>query len=84
MECSFDVNFSGTAQQLLDKAKSATQSYGSLNGDTSGGAFNVSALGISIKGNYTISGNTASINVTDKPFFLSCDTIKRYIDSKIH
>ena len=56
------------------------QHHGSLTGDSLSGTFAVPAsIFGTIEGTYTISGSSASIQITRRPVFLTCGTIENYI-----
>ena len=53
--CKFIIPFSGNANGILSKAKTAIQGQdGTFNGDESAGNFNVSVLGNTINGSYSV------------------------------
>lgn len=84
MACDFSLPFSGSAEDVLAKAKKAVQNQGgSFNGDTAGGDFTVSVFGNKIAGNYTVSGQTLNINITDKPFMVPCSAIEGFLKNQI-
>jgi hypothetical protein len=84
MACDFSIEFKGSPDQVLNKAKSAVQGQGgSFDGDVNGGSFKVSAFGNSIAGTYTVSGQQMHISITDKPFLLSCGMIESYLKSQL-
>jgi len=82
--CNFSIPFSGEAETILNKAKSAIESQnGNFSGDTNSGNFDVSVFGNTIKGSYTVSGKNLSLTITDKPFLIPCSTIENFLKSKI-
>lgn len=84
MACNFSIPFSGSAQDVLNKAKAAVQSQGgTFNGDVSGGNFHVSVFGNTIGGTYAVTGQNLDINITDKPFLIPCSTIEGYLKNQI-
>lgn len=84
MACDFSIPFSGNADAVLAKARSAVQSQGgNFNGDASGGDFNVSVFGNKIVGNYTVNGQTLNINITDKPFMVPCSAIESFLKGQL-
>lgn len=83
MACNFKIPFSGSAQQVLNMAKSAVESQGgNFNGDESSGDFQVSVMG-TIKGSYTVMGNELAISIDSKPMFVSCGMIESFLKSRI-
>ena len=81
-KCNFTINFSGVAQDVVDKARAAIGSQGgNFSGDEASGTFNVNVLG-SIEGSYTILGNEMNIEITSKPLFISCNQIQTFMTNQ--
>ena len=84
MSCNFKIPFSGTSDEILNKAKSAVLSQGgNFSGDSSTGSFDVTALGNTIKGSYSVAGSELDIVIDSKPFFLPCSTIEGYLKNQL-
>ena len=84
MACDFSISFSGSADAVVAKARSAVQNQGGdFNGDTNSGEFNVSVFGNRIAGNYTVSGQTLNIHITDKPFMVPCSAIEGFLKNQV-
>jgi hypothetical protein len=84
MACQFSIPFSGTPEEMLRKAQSAVERQGGrFSGDANGGAFDVSAMGNTIQGNYTVSGQNLLITILSKPFFLPCSTIEGFLKNQL-
>ena len=84
MACDFSIPFSGSAEDVLAKAKKAVQGQGgNFTGDTSRGDFDVSVFGNKIVGNYTVSGQTLDVNITDKPFMVPCSAIESFLKNQV-
>jgi len=84
MSCNFKIPFSGSAEQVLNKAKSTVQSQGgNFSGDTNSGNFDVTVFGNSIQGSYTVAGTELNITITSKPFLLPCSTIESFLKSQL-
>lgn len=84
MACRFTIPFTGKAPDVLLKARTAIQSQGgALNGDESAGDFNVSVLGNTIRGTYSIMGSDLDIVIQSKPFLIPCSTIESFLKNKI-
>ena len=82
--CNFSIPFSGEAEAILAKAKTAIESQqGVFTGDANAGEFSVSVFANSIKGSYLVSGQYLSITITDKPFIVPCSTIEGLLKSRI-
>lgn len=84
MACNFSIPFTGSAEAVLAKAKSAVQSQGgNFTGDAGSGEFTVSVFGNKIAGNYTVSGQTLNVNITDKPFLVPCSAIENFLAGQV-
>lgn len=83
--CQFTLPFSGSAQDFVNKARQKVQGAGgTFNGNTSNGSFSVPIPIVgSVEGNYQINGQQVSINITKKPFVISCSAIESYVRSQI-
>lgn len=82
--CNFSVNFNTPAFQIIAKAKSAIENQnGIFMGDEKAGQFQVSVIGNTIKGNYTITGQVMNLVITQKPFFVPCSTIENLLMKEI-
>lgn len=85
MACEFTIPFSGAPADVLAKARTAVEGQGgTFAGDAaSGGAFDVTVIGNTIKGSYTVSGQNLAIRILSKPFFLPCSTIEGYLKNQL-
>ncbi len=84
MACEFSIPFSGSADDIMAKAKKTVQSQGgNFNGDTNSGNFDVSVFGNKIVGSYSVTGQTMNISITDKPFLIPCSTIEGFLKNQI-
>jgi hypothetical protein len=84
MSCNFKLPFTGSADEVLNKARTGVQGQGgNFSGDASTGNFDVTAFGNTIKGSYSITGNELAINIDDKPFFLPCITIEGFLKNQL-
>lgn len=84
MSCNFKVPFSGSAEDVLNKAKNTVKSQGgNFAGDTSAGNFDVTVFGNTIKGSYTVAAAELNISITDKPFLIPCSTIESFLKSQL-
>jgi hypothetical protein len=82
--CNFSIPFSGEAETILLKAKSAVESQrGNFTGDSNSGNFEVTAFANTIRGNYNIAGQNLILTITHKPFLIPCSTIENFLRSKI-
>jgi hypothetical protein len=79
MAFSFDVELRD-ADQAIAKAKAeAAKNGGSFSGDLSSGSFAAKKSFATLKGCYTITGKTAKITITEKPFFVDEETVKKEV-----
>lgn len=84
MSCNFKIPFSGSAEEVLNKAKSTVQSQGgNFSGNFNAGNFDVTVFGNTIKGSYTVEGSDLDIVIDSKPFLLPCSTIESYLKGQL-
>jgi hypothetical protein len=82
-KCNFSISFSGTAEQVYNKAKAAVEKQGgSFSGDASSGSFSINVFG-AISGSYSVSGNQLNIVIEDKPMMIPCGAIENVLKSQI-
>lgn len=78
--CNFDIPFSEPATIAVGKARAAVESQnGIFNGNNNSGEFEVTLVGNTIKGNYTVAGQVLHLVITQKPFFVPCSTIESFL-----
>ena len=84
MACKFNFPFTEPAESAVGKARAAVESQnGIFDGDTNSGKFEVTVFGNTIKGNYSVMGQTLLLEITDKPFFVPCSTIESFLLKQI-
>jgi hypothetical protein len=84
MACSFSIPFTGSAMDVLRRAKSAVLGQGgAFEGTAESGGFEVSVLGSAIRGSYTVSGQDLNIVIESKPFLIPCSTIESFLRNQI-
>lgn len=84
MACNFSIPFSASPEQVLSKARSAVQGQGgSFEGNATNGLFDVTVMGNTIKGSYSVTGQNLDIVIDSKPFFVPCSTIESYLKSQL-
>ena len=82
-KCNFSISFSGTAEQVYNKAKAAVEKQGgSFSGNADSGSFSINVFG-AISGSYSISGNQLNIVIEDKPMMIPCGAIENVLKSQI-
>jgi hypothetical protein len=82
--CQFSVSFSGDAQSIFEKTKTAVESQGgTFEGNAESGNFHLSVMSNTISGSYTTSGQELNFTIDTKPIFLPCSAIQGYLASKL-
>lgn len=82
--CTFTIPFSGSATTLLSKAEAAIQGQGGLfTGNDDSGSFQISVLGSTIRGSYSVEGQSLNIVIDSKPFLLPCGTIESFLRKQL-
>lgn len=77
MSCSIKVPFTGTSESVITKARNAiNKAGGTFDGSDANGAFSLSTPVGDVRGSYNVNGNVLEVDVTEKPFFVSCDMIE--------
>lgn len=83
MGCRFKIPYSGSAQQVLNRARTAVEGQGgTFSGNETSGDFEVSVMG-TIRGSYTVTGNELDITIDSKPIFVGCSMIESFLKSKL-
>ena len=84
MACQFSIQFSGSAEEILQKAKQAVTSQGgTFEGDLNAGNFDVSLLSNRVSGSYIVSNQQLDLTITEKPMFIPCNAIESFLVSKL-
>jgi hypothetical protein len=82
--CNFTIILTSPASEVFQNMKSKIEKQGgTLNGDDTAGAFSVSVFGSVISGSYSISGTQMDVVIDHKPFLISCNQIKSFLESNI-
>lgn len=82
--CQFTIAFSGEAETIVEKAKSAVVSQGGFfEGDTQQGKFSISLMSTTVTGTYNVEGDQLTMIITEKPIFLPCSAIEGYLSNKL-
>jgi hypothetical protein len=81
----FDVHFAGDAQGLYDKIAALIHQHGgTISGDTSHGSVSVPVPVFgTVEATYSVSGQTCTIHVTQRSFFLPCGTIESFVKGHV-
>jgi hypothetical protein len=84
MSCNFKVPFVGSAEEILNKTKTAVESQGGIfEGDQFKGNFSVSLLSNTVEGSYSVIGNELELDIQKKPGFLPCSAIESVLVKKL-
>jgi len=76
MSATFTIHFEGEARQLVERAKqTAAQNHVQFDGDEHSGNFS----GFSVAGTYTVTGQTVTITINRKPFYITMATIQDHL-----
>lgn len=82
--CNFTISFSGTANEIVDKARGAVESQdGYFEGNTSTGSFKLSVFGNDIAGSYNIQQQDLNIIIDSKPFLVPCSVIEGFLKKQV-
>ncbi|HTM93368.1 MAG TPA: hypothetical protein VL095_13190 [Flavisolibacter sp.] len=82
-KCDFSIPFSGSAEDVFNKAKAAVERQGGLfSGDSVSGSFSINVFG-TISGSYTVSDNQLNIVIEDKPMMIPCSAIENVLKNQI-
>ena len=82
-KCNFSIGFSGTPEEVYNKAKSAVEKQGgTFTGDVNSGSFSINVFG-NISGSYTVSGSQLNIVIEEKPMMIPCTAIENVLKSQI-
>ncbi len=83
--CNFTIAFAKPADEILAKAKKTIESQnGSFNGNETEGHFDVTIFGNTIKGTYTVQGQSLNIDIVEKPFLIPCNMIETYLTGQLN
>lgn len=84
MACDFTITFTSTPAELIATAKEKVlANNGTFTGDISAGSFYIPITLSHIDGTYMISGKNMMVDISHKPFFLSCNQVKQYIEENL-
>ena len=80
MSNSFSATFTGSATDVVAKAKGAIEKAGgTFDGDDSAGVFTVTTPLGAVKGTYKVVAPSFTVVITDKPFLLPASTIESQV-----
>ena len=83
-DCNISIPFTDSVSGAIARARAAIETHnGTFNGDENSGNFEVTFLGNTIKGSYSVTGQTLNLVITNKPFFVPCSTIESLLLKEI-
>lgn len=86
--CNFPIEYPRPKDEMVVQLKAAieSQTNGIFQGDTSSGSFSFTAKGFDLAGSYSIRGDIIDVNISKKPWLLSCgkieSEIRKYLDNE--
>lgn len=82
MSCTFNLPINGTPEAFEQKVKAAVEKVGGqLTQDNGLAVFTINTPVGRVVGSYALQGNEAKVDISDKPFFLSCEKIKEVLEN---
>ncbi|MGF1508645.1 MAG: hypothetical protein ACFB9M_03985 [Myxococcota bacterium] len=82
--CRFEVEFGGTAEQIVSKAQQLIEKAGgNFEGNAGNGRYVVKLPLGQVSGEYVVSGSSIGFNITKKPMMVPCSVIETYLRGKI-
>ena len=83
-ECSFKFNIESNPAEIINKVKLKIEKEGgSFTGNESEGNFNLPTPVGAIEGNYSVSNNELTIDITKKPMMLPCSMIESELEKRL-
>lgn len=83
-DCNFSIPFSGSAEEVYQKAKAAVEKQaGNFSGDHQQGSFDVALMGNRIAGEYMVAGQDLQVTIHEKPFFVPCNAIESFLSKQL-
>ena len=72
-----NIPFQGSVNEFLEKAKGKiAKMNGTLTGNETAGGFDVNSSLGKVAGTYTVSGQSFTVTITEKPIMLGCGMIE--------
>lgn len=82
--CNFTIPITGDHNIVFSKARAAIEKQGgNFTGDDQSGQFDVTVMGNTIAGSYTVEGNDLIFLIAEKPFFIPCDLVESFLKSRL-
>jgi hypothetical protein len=84
MACTFTIEFTATPAAVISNIQTRVlANNGTFAGDNTSGNFSVPVPTSHIEGAYNIIEQQITLDITNKPFFLSCSQIQDYVQSNL-
>lgn len=83
MSCQFTLVYHGSKTELLEKIKDTIGDKGKFAGDENQGNFEGSTILGKFEGTYSILGDDIEINISKKPFLVSCNKIQEEFEKAL-
>lgn len=82
--CSFGIAFSGSAEDLVTRARSMIEDAGgSFSGDTEQGRYTVKLPLGEVRGHYRVEPNRLAFQIDKKPIMVPCSAIESFLRGKL-
>jgi hypothetical protein len=82
--CSFAIAYSGSAEELVAKARSMIEDAGgAFSGDTERGNYTVKLPLGEVRGEYRVEPGGLAFQITKKPMMVPCAAIETFLRSKL-
>jgi hypothetical protein len=83
MSCNLKIPF--TTDNIISKMRNAmSKAGGTLDGSDTSGEFGLSTPVGDVRGTYKVNGNVLEVDISEKPFFVSCDMIEAQIEQYLN
>ncbi|MBC8052673.1 MAG: hypothetical protein H7Y13_06385 [Sphingobacteriaceae bacterium] len=83
-KCNFSIDFTGSAEPLIQKAQAAIISKGGkFNGDSTSGGFIISTPLGEVSGSYAVENQNFHFTIEDKPFLIGCGKIESTLKEQL-
>ena len=84
MSCVVTIDFTGTPDSVVTNIQTKVlANNGTFEGNDASGSFTVPVPTSHIDGSYNIIGQQITIEISNKPFFLTCGQIQDYVEGNL-
>ncbi len=82
--CNFSITFTGEKSVLLGKARKTIESQGGVfDGNEEKGNFDITMMGFTIIGHYTVVNDQLNVVIDEKPMLIPCSAIETFLQQKL-